>query len=291
MDQRPDPAAVTDQRELALADHLHLLAPGPERSAGAVEAAVPQHDALHTGRRGHRVLQLPDRGQHLLAARHRRRVERVLLRLDRASGAGVHHSREALCDHAAHPGRRGRRQEVAGALRPQPVGEREGLVELAKVQVAGKRGRLVDDHLGSDTCHGLPYRGRVQHIQHQRLRPGLAQPGRPGLGGRGTDDRVAGLDELRHELRADGAGGTGDKNLHDELLPRVGLHLSASACCMVGCHSWDGYRRRGCDIAAGTSRTRVPRRQHSRAARQETENGAVRPRRPCALPPRACVKR
>ena len=94
--------------------------PGAERGAGAVEAAVAQREALAVP--GHRLLQVPDRGQRRRRVGRRGRVERVVLGLDRTAGPRVRPAAEALRDQPAHPGRPGRGEQDVGALGAQPVG-------------------------------------------------------------------------------------------------------------------------------------------------------------------------
>src|SRR6185295_10639261 len=79
--ERPVAAAVADERELALADHLELIAAGREAGARAVEAAVAED---HPAGAGYEHLEAPDRGMGLAQAARRVGVERVGLGLHRA---------------------------------------------------------------------------------------------------------------------------------------------------------------------------------------------------------------
>ena len=103
-----------------LAEQLDLdLAAGwveGDRGAGAVEPAVAQHDAVAPGCARDRRLQVTDRRQPLAERRRGVVVERVVLPLDRATGAGVRHGGVALGDESLDARRLARRQQVVGAL-------------------------------------------------------------------------------------------------------------------------------------------------------------------------------
>ena len=111
VDERPDAAAVADDRQAALA-HSSAHARRRARSAGAraVEAAVAQHDALEpVARAGHGRLEVADRVAATRAgASAAVGVERVVLVLDRPAARGRTASRRSS-------GRRSRRAPAARA--------------------------------------------------------------------------------------------------------------------------------------------------------------------------------
>jgi hypothetical protein len=81
VDEGPDAGPVADDRELALPDRLHVLAAilRIQRGAGAVEAAVAQHDPLRPVGAGHGLLQVEDGVERRPHAVERIGVERVVL--------------------------------------------------------------------------------------------------------------------------------------------------------------------------------------------------------------------
>ncbi len=174
--------AVADERHLALTHRGRLLAVRPERGVRAVEPAVPQHQALGPGRRGDGVLDVLDRGDGLLHAGRRRRSERVVLGLHhraRAVVAGEEALRHEPLD--AHRLRGG--QQVVGALGAQPVGLREGAVEVPQVHRADRR-QLVHDDVRLGGRHGGRHLLGVQRVRHHRRRTQLAQHRLLGLAAR-----------------------------------------------------------------------------------------------------------
>ena len=124
VDERPHPAAVADHRELALADRSVCSPPGRERRARPVETAVAQHDSLGPRRREDRLLDVADRRDGLTHLLGRTGSERVLLGLHRSARALVGRE-EALRDEPLHAHGLPGREQVVGALGPQPVGHRE----------------------------------------------------------------------------------------------------------------------------------------------------------------------
>jgi hypothetical protein len=87
-----------------------------------------------------------------LAGRHG--VERILLGLDRAARPRIGPAGVALRDEPLDADGPAGRQEVVGAVGPQPVGHREVAVEVAYVE-ACDRGQLVDDHVGLGLGDGV----------------------------------------------------------------------------------------------------------------------------------------
>jgi hypothetical protein len=120
--KRPHPAAVADQRKLALADQLELLPAARERGAGPIERAVAQHDPVRPPRAQDHLPEVADRGEGLAHLAYGRRVERVVLALHRPAGARVRAIAGHPLDHEPpHPGRLPGREQVVRALRPQPA--------------------------------------------------------------------------------------------------------------------------------------------------------------------------
>ena len=174
---------------------------------GAVEAAVAQHDPARLGRQ---PLEPADRGVGLADALRRVRVQRVGLGLDRAAGALARPAGERLRDQQLAVRRR---QQVLGALGPQPVREREGLVDVAHVD-AGQRGHLVDDHVGVRGLDRGLDGGGVEAVHDLRRGAERAQLAGLGLGAGGAGDGVAVGDQERDQCTAGGARGACDEDVH-----------------------------------------------------------------------------
>ena len=148
--------------------------PRRERGARAVEAAVPQREALAVPGRG--LLQVPDRGQRRRRVRRRGRVERVGLGLDRPAGSRVRPAAVALRDHPAHPGRPAAGEQHVRALGAQPVGLGELLGERPRVAQPGQRGELVHEHVRGRRLDRGPHRRGVERVEHGRLGAQRPQP-------------------------------------------------------------------------------------------------------------------
>ena len=71
-----------------------------------------------------------DRCQGIPELARRRRIERVLFRLDRTPYSGKRPAAEALRDEASRSRLAGRREEVVDPVSPEPVGRDEGAVEM-----------------------------------------------------------------------------------------------------------------------------------------------------------------
>jgi hypothetical protein len=67
------------------------------------------------------MLEVADRRERLAHRRHWRRIERVILRLDRPALARVGPARVALSDDGAYAGVSGGGEERVGAFGPEPV--------------------------------------------------------------------------------------------------------------------------------------------------------------------------
>src|SRR6266536_4485971 len=135
--------------------------------AVAVQVAVAQRDPAGVG---DHLVQILHRSLGWAHRRHGGRVERILLGLDRSALTRVPVAGEALGDEAVDAGcLRGGEQRV-GALGTQPVGLGEAAVEVLEVVQAGQRSCLVDDRVRFGLDDGLAHRGRVEEVEHDRLR-------------------------------------------------------------------------------------------------------------------------
>ena len=171
--QRPDAGAVPADREAPLAQQLGVLAALGQRGSGPVEAAVAQDGAAGLGDDRLEVL---DRVQRLAHVGGRVGVERGVLALDRVALAGVRPAGVALPHEPRHAGLARGGEQVIGALRAQPVGHGERLVEVAAELERGQRGELVHDDVGPRGEHGLAHGGGVERVEDDRL--GAHAPGR-----------------------------------------------------------------------------------------------------------------
>ncbi len=87
----------------------------------AVERAVAQHDPLRPPRTENRLLEVTDRGHRLAELARGRRVQRVLLGLDRPAGARVRAIGRFPCaTNRCTPYRLPGREQMVGPLGPQP---------------------------------------------------------------------------------------------------------------------------------------------------------------------------
>ncbi len=210
-----DPAAVADHRELALAHRLD------ERVVGrAVEPAVAQRDAAEAG---HGPLQVADRGVGPAGVRRRVLVDRVGLGLDQPALARVQVGREALGHEPAHAGVGGRGQQRVGALGPQPVGDGEGLVQVAAEADAGQRGGLVHDRLRPGGEHGRAHGGRVEQVEPDRFSAERFQHPGAGRGVMGAGHLVPGVDELADQVAPERAAGARHEDSHRVFLSLGGV--------------------------------------------------------------------
>ena len=72
----------------------------------------------------------------------------------------------------------------------------------------------MDHHIGSGFGHGSSDSLTVRAIQDHRGRAGEAQALDFGRGSGGAYNRMAGIDQHRHQSAANGAGGPGEEDLH-----------------------------------------------------------------------------
>jgi hypothetical protein len=122
---------------------------------------------------------MSDRGPAFAHLARGRRVERVLLALHRPAGSCVRERAIALRHEPAYPDRLPGREQMIGALDPQPVGQREIAIEVTQVQRRWNRGQLMDDHLRPCRRHGLgdllgikrvrDHRHSAQLVEHRLL--------------------------------------------------------------------------------------------------------------------------
>ena len=111
---------------------------------------------------------MTDRGQGLPHLAHGRRVQRVLLGLDRPAAGRVHAiGPHALRHEASRPDRLPGGEQVVGPLGPQTVRPREIAIEVTQVKPAN-RGQLMDDHIRLRPSHGLRDLVGIKRIRHHR---------------------------------------------------------------------------------------------------------------------------
>jgi hypothetical protein len=189
--QRGDAPAVADDREPALAHGLDHPVIGR-----AVEPAVAKGDPTGVG---NRLIEIPQRGGGLTHRRHRGRVERVVLGLDRPTHPGVPRAGEALGYEPLDAGAARRGQQRVGALGPKPVGLREDAVEVPGEMLIPQGGRLMDDRVRLGFENSLAHRARVEQIERDRLRAERAYAFRALTRRGGADHLVPAFDQLRNE--------------------------------------------------------------------------------------------
>jgi hypothetical protein len=160
------------------------------------------------------ALDVADGGERPAHRRGRRQVERVVLRLDLAAGAGERPAGVALRHEAAHAHRSRGGEQVVGPFRAQAVRLREAAVEAAQVERAGERGELVDDRVGRRVGDRAGDRLAVERIEHDgrgaERADGVAFGGAP----RRSGHLVAGCDEPGDQLLSERSGGARDEDLH-----------------------------------------------------------------------------
>jgi hypothetical protein len=233
VDERPDTSARADDRELALAEQLDLAAwwidgyPG----AGAIEPAVAQHHPIGPVDAGDRRLEVAERREPSTHLRRGRVVERSVLALDRATGAGVQPD-VALDDKALDTCRVARRQQMVGALGAKPVGELELAIEASHVDHRRDGGELVHDHVWLRFADGPAHGVGIQGVGHDGLGSDAEQLVAFGFRAGHPNDIVPIGDQHRNKLLAERSRGAGDEHFHGDSFP-VG-HLrrrnGASAC-------------------------------------------------------------
>ena len=76
-------------------------------------------------------------------------------------------------------GRLGRGEQVVGALRAEPVREREAFVEVLDVGEAAQPGHLVDHDIGLGLPDGLLDRRAIEPVHGDRLGPELVEAALP----------------------------------------------------------------------------------------------------------------
>ena len=103
---------------------------------------------------------------------------------------------------------------MVGALGAQAVGEGEVTVEALRVEVGGDRRQLVDDRVRRGLADRAAHLFGVERVRDDRFRAEAAEELDLAAAARHADDLVAGRDELRDELLAEGAGGAGEEDLH-----------------------------------------------------------------------------
>ena len=212
VDERPDAAAVADDRELARLEHLPLLAAGGEARAGAVEAAVAQRDPAGAGDRRLEVLDRLERRAHLLGGLL---VQRVVLGLDRPADARVR----------ARPRSSGRSTRSTPASRA--AASRWSVPSVRRRLVsANERSNLrrsrsppsaviwwtIASGRASATAARTPSRSSPSTTTGSA--PSSRSMSRSSRAAGGADDGVAVAGEEGDERLTDGAGRPGEKDLH-----------------------------------------------------------------------------
>ena len=161
------------------------------------------------------LLQIAERVERRAHRLGGRGVERVVLRLHRAAGAGGGPPGEALGDEALDPDRAPGCEQVVGGLGAEAVGQGERALEVAQAQRPRQCGQLMHDHLGLGLGNGLGDRIRVERVGHDRT--SAEAPDQIlllGLAGH-ADHLVPVGDELGNQVLAERPGGTCDEDLHD----------------------------------------------------------------------------
>ena len=116
---------------------------------------------------------MTDRGQGLAHLPHGRRVERVLLALDRPTAARIRAiGRYPLCHEPSHSHRLPGGEQVVGALRPQAVGRRGIAFRVALHPRKG--GQLMDDHVRPRPAHRLRDLIGIKRVRDHRHSTQLA---------------------------------------------------------------------------------------------------------------------
>jgi hypothetical protein len=89
---------------------------------------------------------------------------------------------------------------------------------MPEIRDIGEIGHLIDDDIRLRRHHGGANRRRVEPIGDRRFRPHPFDDSGLRRGSRRADDGVTGCNQLRNELKADGASGTRNKNSHGVIL-------------------------------------------------------------------------
>jgi hypothetical protein len=206
VDPREHPAAVADDRELALSHRLHQAV-----AFVSVEDAVAQHDAAEVR---DRLFEVVHRGPRLAHRRRRVRIEWIVLGLDHAALTDAPVGGEALGHEPAHSRLAAGGDQRVGSLGSKPVRQHEGLIQVPGELRVRQGGRLVDDRVGRGAEDGLPDGLGVEQVEQDRLRAQLAHPVGARGRGRGADHLVTALDQLGYEPGADGAARARYKDSH-----------------------------------------------------------------------------
>jgi hypothetical protein len=162
-----------------------------------------------------------NRLQRGLERRGRIGVERILLALHRAAGAGEGPPGEALGEEAPGAGGASGREQVVRTLGAQPVGGGESAVEMAGVERSGQRRELMHDRLWLGLADDSADRLGIERVGDRRLRAELCDQLAFGLAAGDADDLMAVGGELRQQLPAERPGGPGDQDLHRNSFRRL----------------------------------------------------------------------
>jgi hypothetical protein len=120
------------------------------------------------------------------------------LALGDAAAALIRPAGVALGDEALHARGLGCGQQVVGALGTQAVRQLEALLEAPEVDSA-QRSELMDDRVGPGRGNCRYDRIAIERVDYDWLGTQIPQHRRLVLTACGADDRVAVIDQLRHE--------------------------------------------------------------------------------------------
>ena len=180
VDERPDPGAVANDRELPSSNRVEERAAAAKRCSWTVEPSIAQSDRFDTFCGLKCRFQVANRIQRPAKCRRGLGIQWIVLRLDGSAGPLVGPAGKALRDDSPHAGRPRGREKIVSALGSQPIRQGKLPVEPAKVQVRGDRRQLVHNRVGSGRDDGPDGRLAVQCIQDLCLYPlpGGDQPSR-----------------------------------------------------------------------------------------------------------------
>ena len=217
--ERPHPVALPGERQSSLADQLDLHAVGvsTHRRSRAVEIPVAQRDSVGPVGADDHSLEVRDRLGGRAHLRRRRRVERIVLGLDHAPGAGVRPRRETLRHEPLDAHRAAGSEQIVGARGSQPIRGRERALHSPKVE-RPDRGELVHDHVGVRVGDDAPDGAAVERIRHDRPRPETANQILLAHAARHAGDLMPAGDEFGHQRTTDDAGCPCHEDLHFQLL-------------------------------------------------------------------------
>src|SRR5215208_5117939 len=222
VDERPHAAAVADQREPALADHLIEITAGRHVCAWPVETAVTQHDALGPPRIEDCLLEMKDRGSCFALLAWGRQVERGPFALHRSAGARVQ-GVVALRHEPPHPHRLSGREQVIRPRAAQAVGHCDAALEATHAPPC-KCSQLMDEHVRLRLAHRFRNLIGIERVRHHRHSAQLVEHRPLRLATRHAMNLVTRPNQTRHQLLPDRPSRSCDKHPHHQPLLR-GFYL------------------------------------------------------------------